>query len=79
MTASPPLPETMVHVSVTSSSIASAGYCAAARVLEVRFCSGARYRFLEVPAWVHSGLLSACSKGRFFNEAIRGRFPHERS
>ncbi|MEO5927843.1 MAG: KTSC domain-containing protein, partial [Patescibacteria group bacterium] len=67
------------HVPVESSSIASAGYWCNEAVLELRFRSGAVYRYLNVPARVHGALMAAESKGRYFNEAIRGRFDFRRS
>jgi hypothetical protein len=82
MNTSPPpsgLPENVLHLPLASSSLAFASYWPAEQVLEVGFLSGARYRYWDVPAPVHAALLSAASKGRYFNEAIRGRFPYRRS
>ena len=73
------LPESVLHVPVVSSSIASAGYWPAEELLEVRFQSGATYRYLKVPQPIHCALMAAESKGRYFNEAIRGRFGYRRS
>jgi len=47
-------------------------------LLELRFQSGAVYRYLDVPEGIHAALMAAESKGRYFNEAIRGRFEHRR-
>lgn len=69
----------MRHVPVESSSIASAGYRLDEEVLEVRFRNGAVYKYLKVPAGVHGAFMAAESKGRYFNEAIRGRFEYRRS
>jgi hypothetical protein len=71
--------EVVPHVLVESSSIASAGYRPDQEVLEVRFRSGAVYRYLNVPPGIHGAFLAAESKGRYFNEAIRGRFEFRRS
>ena len=71
--------EIVPHVRVESSSIASAGYRLDEEVLEVRFLSGAIYRYLKVPPGVHGAFLAVQSKGRYFNEAIRGRFEFRRS
>jgi hypothetical protein len=44
--------------------------------LELEFCNRAIYQYFGVPAAVHQALLDASSKGRYFNQAIRGRFPY---
>jgi hypothetical protein len=49
-------------------------YDAAARELEVRFTTGRRYLFHEVPPEAASALRGAFSKGRHFNAHIRGRY-----
>ncbi len=43
--------------------------------LELEFRSGAIYRYLRVPQEIYQQLLQAESKGRYFNEHIRDRFP----
>ena len=63
---------------VESTSIASIGYDAAARRLEIEFRSGALYSFREVPVEIHAAFLRAESKGRFFARSIRGKYPHTR-
>ena len=67
------------HIPVTSTTIASAGYVPEEQVLELRFKSGENYSYFDVPAPVHAALLAAGSKGRYFNEAIRGRFTYRRA
>jgi hypothetical protein len=47
-------------------------------LLQLGFCSRAVYQYFGVPTAVHQALLSAPSKGRYFNHAIRGRFPFRR-
>jgi KTSC domain len=66
----------MDHTPVESTTLASVGYDAAARMLELEFRSGERYRYLDVPLSLYRDLLSADSKGRFFNHHIRNRFSH---
>jgi len=61
-----------------SSSIASAGYDPATRVLEIEFRNGGLYRYRNVPREIFDALLGAASKGRFFAERIRGKFDYER-
>jgi hypothetical protein len=61
---------------VESSSIAAIGH--EADVLEVRFRNGGVYRYHGVPKAVFARLLSAESKGRFFNRRIRDAYRCER-
>lgn len=63
----------MHRVPVESSSIESIGY--ERSVLEVRFRNGGLYQYFDVPEETLVMLMRADSKGRFFNEAIRGRYP----
>ncbi len=59
---------------VESSSIASVGYDAKRRTLEIEFVHGVVYQYVDVSAEVHVALLEAESKGRFLNDAIRDVF-----
>jgi len=63
---------------VDSSVIASVGYDDAVALLDVEFVSGEVYRYFAVPRSVHEGLLAAPSKGRFFQQHIRDRYPTQR-
>lgn len=67
------------HVSVDSSSLASVGYDQGLEVLEVAFKSGAVYRYEDVPGLLYDGLLSADSKGAFFNRRVRDLFRFQRN
>jgi len=60
---------------VESSTLAAVGYDAGKKLLHVEFCSGTVYHYVGVPAAVHEELLAALSKGRYFNDRVRGRFP----
>lgn len=62
---------------VQSSTIASIGYDVPAQVLEICFKTGKIYRFYHVPPKIADGLMASVSKGRFFREKVRGKFPHE--
>ena len=63
-------------VAVESSTLAAVGYDASGQVLQLEFCSRDVYHYVDVPATVHRALLSAESKGSFFNRSIRGRFSY---
>ena len=60
---------------VPSTTLATVVYDEAREVLQLEFRSRALYQYWGVPRAVHEALLDAPSKGRFFNQAIRGRFP----
>jgi hypothetical protein len=63
---------------VDSSLLESVGYDERAQTLEIAFDSGAVYHYLNVPEKVKDALLAAPSKGRFFNEHVRGAFAYRR-
>ncbi|WP_306992718.1 KTSC domain-containing protein [Amycolatopsis thermophila] len=63
---------------VSSTALASVGYDATRRVLEVEFRHHGIYRYLGVESAIHRALLDADSKGQYFQERIRDRYPCER-
>jgi len=69
----------MTRVRLLSSMMASVGYDAVARVLEIEFATGAVYRYFEVPLDVFQDLLDAPSQGRLFHNRIRGVFECHRA
>lgn len=66
----------MHRLPVESSSIDSVGY--EKKVLEVSFRNGGLYQYFDVPEELLVMLLQADSKGRFFNQNIRGRYASKR-
>lgn len=64
-------------IELKSSVLAWAAYDEEAKTLEVEFRSGEVYRYAKVPAEVFQGLMKAESKGRYFSQRIRNRFPAE--
>jgi hypothetical protein len=64
----------LTRTPVKSSVLASVMYLPAQRVLEVEFCSGLVYQYLDVPSQNHQELLAAESKGKYFNSHIRNHF-----
>ena len=68
----------MQRYSVASSNLASVGYDAATQTLEVEFLNGSIYQYYNVPENMHSQLVRAVSKGRFFNQYIRVSYPYSR-
>jgi len=63
---------------VESTTLAVVTYDEARELLRLEFRSQAVYQYLDVPAIVHQALLSSPSKGRYFNQVIRGRFAYQR-
>ena len=61
---------------VDSTTLATVAYDEAQELLQLEFCSRAVYLYFGVPLTVHQALLGAPSKGKYFNQAIRGRFPY---
>lgn len=59
---------------VLSRSLKSVGYDASMLLLEIEFRGGGVYQYVGVPQLIHDQLLSALSKGRFFNSHIKARF-----
>ena len=64
----------MHFAAVQSSTLATVAYDEAGQLLQLEFCNGAVYQQSAVPAIVHQALLGAASRGRYFNQIIRGRF-----
>jgi hypothetical protein len=66
----------MARVDLQSTSLNAATYEGQDAFLELEFRNGAIYRYLGVPEQVYQELLSAESKGQYFNQHIRNRFPY---
>jgi hypothetical protein len=64
----------MRRIAVDSSSIASIGYDAGTRTLELEYRNGKVYRYFEVPAGTYRELLAASSIGAFVNTRIKPSF-----
>jgi KTSC domain len=65
----------MKRQAVSSRAISSIGYQAG--TLEVEFVDGDVYRYFLVPRALFIEFMQAESKGAFFNDRIRDRFPTE--
>jgi predicted XRE-type DNA-binding protein len=63
---------------VDSSAVAAIGYQAAEKTLEIEFVSGEVYRYFKVPDSTYKAFQKAESKGAFFQDRVRGRFPYVR-
>lgn len=60
---------------ITSSTLRAVGFDDAHNILEAEFASGLIYQYFGVPQRIYNGLLSAPSKGRYFNLHIRDCYP----
>ena len=67
----------MQPVQLQSKTLASALYHPRRRQLQLEFRSGKRYLYFQVPPQCYQELLSADSKGGYFNRHIRNRFPFQ--
>jgi lysyl-tRNA synthetase class 2 len=63
---------------VPSAAIRAIDYDETHHRLRVRFVSGQRYEYDDVPPRVHRSFLQAGSKGRFFQEEIRDRYAYRK-
>ena len=61
----------MNRTSVSSSSLRSAGYEPAPSILEVEFRHGGVYQYFNVPGSRYASLMSAYSKGCYFDAFIK--------
>src|SRR3954447_12832362 len=69
----------MTREPVDRSAVASIGYEGGAKMLEIAFASGEVYQYFNVPESVYGAFRKADSKGAFFQDRIRGRFPYARA
>ena len=61
-------------ISVSSRAISAVGYDPASRRMKIEFKQGKTYDFCNVPEHIFNGLLSASSKGTYYNDYIRDRY-----
>ena len=73
-----PIIHRMHRVPVDSGAITAIGYHRKTSTLEIRFHSGAIYRYAKVASEVFQEFISAPSKGRYFRDEIRGRYRYWR-
>ena len=66
----------MKPLAVESTTLSTVAYDAERELLQLEFRHGTIYQYFSVPADVHEALLSAPSKGSYFNRLIRGRFAY---
>lgn len=71
------------RVFLESTTLAWAHYRSDHNLLQLGFHNGSVYDYFDVPPDIYHALLASDSKGRYFNQHIRNRFPtrqvHHRS
>ena len=65
----------MQMIAVRSSAMVAVGYDPARRHMRITFSQGNTYDFCDVPQHVFDELLQAPSKGTYYNDHIRDRYP----
>jgi hypothetical protein len=68
----------MNRLPVSSSVLRSVGYDHLTATLEIEFQNGFIYEYRDVPPDIHAELMSATSKGQYFDAAIRKFFACQR-
>jgi len=63
---------------VESSDLSSVGYDLNIKTLEIEFNSGGVYQYFDVPENVHSELMSAPSKGKYFHKFIKNVYRYQK-
>ncbi len=71
--------EPIRRIEVESSNLKSVGFDPKAKMLEIEFLNSGVYRYFDVPESVHTALMKAESKGKFFQTNIRNKFRFERT
>jgi hypothetical protein len=62
-------------IPIQSRALLAARYSFAGRLLQIAFRTGRFYQYEGVPSGVFDALMAADSKGTYFNQNIRDRFP----
>ncbi len=66
----------ITSIPLTSQTLVAAVYDSAQEKLQLDFRDGSRYIYYEVASGLFRSFLDAPSKGRFFNQHIRGHLPY---
>ena len=66
--------KTMERTAVPSREIAIVGYDAESSTLEIVFRRGGVYHYFDVPLEIYQGLMSAPSRGIYFDRTVKTRF-----
>lgn len=61
----------MKRIPANSSNLSSVGFDSNNEILEIEFLNGSIYQYFRVPAEIYAGLMSARSKGQYFDAYIK--------
>lgn len=64
----------MEMLRVNSSAMNAVGYDPQTKRMKIQFTQGKTYDFCNVPQYIFEGLLSASSKGSYYNDHIRDKY-----
>lgn len=64
----------MEMIRVSSSAISAVGYDHETQQMRIKFVQGKTYTFCRVPQHIFDGILSAGSKGTYYDHHIRGKY-----
>lgn len=64
----------MEMINVRSKAILAVGYDPNTQMMKIKFIENKTYNFCRVPERIFKGLLSASSKGTYYNDHIRDRY-----
>ena len=59
---------------LASTALATAGYSKRLHIMEIEFCNGAVYRYLDVPEIVYRDFMTAESKAQYYDWNIKGHY-----
>jgi hypothetical protein len=59
---------------IPSTALTTAGYSKRLHIMEIEFCNGAIYRYLDVPLRVYREFMSADSKAQYYDWNIKGHY-----
>jgi hypothetical protein len=63
---------------VDSSNLRLVGHLEQAEVLDIEFRDGGLYRYYGFPTSLHEEFLKAPSRGKFFHQRIKGKYPFKK-
>ncbi len=68
----------MKKTPVKSSNIASIGFDADSKILEIEFLNGSVYQYFDLPEQEHEGLMNADSHGQYLAKNIKGNYRYSK-
>ncbi|KZX11337.1 hypothetical protein MBORA_15820 [Methanobrevibacter oralis] len=66
----------MIMTPVSSSNLESVGYDPSTETLRIKFLKSGLYEYYNVPQDVYDGLMAASSKGKYFHNNIKDKYPY---